>query len=459
MKFNSQHQEAGFYARLFSLALPLVIQNLITTSLGFVDTFMVGMLGQLELSAVTAANSPIFFMQMIVFGFISGLAVLTSQYWGKRDIAAINRCMGIALYIAVTVSTIAAAILFLAPHFIMGLVTNHAVLIELGAPYLQIVGLGYIFNTASSVYIGMQRSAENPAMGMIVFGFSMLLNTALNYVLIFGKLGAPAMGITGAALATSISRIVEFIITWSYAAKNQRIPLNIQLLLRPGRKNVKDFFRYAVPVLVNEGMWGLGISIMTVIMGHMDDSSHMLAAHAVMGNIDKFSTVACFGVAGASSILVGTYIGEGRSREEIYRLGWRLLIVSLTLGFGVSVILTILLPTVFIPFLYPMFHLQDQASHIAVVMCVVYIFMVPAKAFNTTNIVVNFRGGGDAKIASVIDLSPLWLVAIPLTALTGLVIGAPVEIVCVCIQAENIIKTPLSILRLRSRKWINDITK
>lgn len=234
MKFNSQHQEAGFYARLFSLALPLVIQNLITTSLGFVDTFMVGMLGQLELSAVTAANSPIFFMQMIVFGFISGLAVLTSQYWGKRDIAAINRCMGIALYIAVTVSTIAAAILFLAPHFIMGLVTNHAVLIELGAPYLQIVGLGYIFNTASSVYIGMQRSAENPAMGMIVFGFSMLLNTALNYVLIFGKLGAPAMGITGAALATSISRIVEFIITWSYAAKNQRIPLNIQLLLRPG---------------------------------------------------------------------------------------------------------------------------------------------------------------------------------------------------------------------------------
>lgn len=159
MKINSPHREAGFYVHLFPLALPLVIQNLITTSLGFVDTFMVGMIGQLELSAVTAADSPIFFMQ------IQRDIDPYSQYWGKRDIAAINQCMGIALYIAVTVSAIAAAVLFLAPHFIMGLVTNHTVLIQLGAPYLQIVSLGYLFNAASSVYTGMQRSTENPAMG------------------------------------------------------------------------------------------------------------------------------------------------------------------------------------------------------------------------------------------------------------------------------------------------------
>ena len=161
MAKNYLRREPGFYKRLFLLALPLILQNLITTSLGFVDTFMVGLLGQSELSAVTAANSPIFLIQVIVFGFISGLTVLTSQYWGKGDVEAINRCMGVALYIGVAVAAIMALVLFCFPTFVMGLVTNNTLLIEMGAPYLRIVGISYIFNAASAVYVGMQRSTEN----------------------------------------------------------------------------------------------------------------------------------------------------------------------------------------------------------------------------------------------------------------------------------------------------------
>lgn len=133
MAKNYLRREPGFYKRLFLLALPLILQNLITTSLGFVDTFMVGLLGQSELSAVTAANSPIFLIQVIVFGFISGLTVLTSQYWGKGDVEAINRCMGVALYIGVAVAAIMALVLFCFPTFVMGLVTNNTLLIEMGA--------------------------------------------------------------------------------------------------------------------------------------------------------------------------------------------------------------------------------------------------------------------------------------------------------------------------------------
>ncbi len=181
----------GFYKRLFALALPLILQNLITTSLGFVDTFMVGMLGQNELSAVTAANTPHLHAadhhsRPAQRPLRSGQPVLGQGGHGEHQ-PLYGRQPLRGLLIAVTV----AVVLFCFPLQVMALVTNNGLLIELGAPYLRIVGLSYIFNTISSVYIGMQRSTENPAMGMVVFGISMLTNTCLNYILIFGKFGAP----------------------------------------------------------------------------------------------------------------------------------------------------------------------------------------------------------------------------------------------------------------------------
>lgn len=180
-----------FYKRLFLLALPLILQNLITTSLGFVDTFMVGLLGDTQLSAVTAANAPIFLVQVIIFGLMSGLTILVSQFWGKADMHAINRCMGIAMYAGFTIAACAAAVLFFFPEAVLSMVTDNALLITEGTPYLRIVGISYIFNAVSSVYVSMQRSAENPLFGMLVFATSMLLNTFLNYCFIFGNFGAP----------------------------------------------------------------------------------------------------------------------------------------------------------------------------------------------------------------------------------------------------------------------------
>lgn len=450
---------AGFYRRVWLLALPLILQNLITTSLGFVDTFMVGMLGNEPMAAVTAANSPIFLIQVIVFGLMSGLTVLVSQYWGKGDVDAINRCMGVAVYFALAVSSLMALVLFLRPEWVMRLVTPNQVLIELGAPYLRIVGVSYIFDSVASVYISMQRSTENPVLGMKVFAAAMLLNTFLNYCFIFGNFGAPALGVTGAAVATLASRIVEFVITLLYAVGNKRIPLRPAALVRPGKEILRGFIRYSTPVVCNETLWGLGTTVMTMIMGHMAISTEMLAAYAIMGNIDKFSTVACFGLAGATAVIVGKRIGEGAKKDEVYELGVCLLGLSVLVGLVVAVSLAILLPTVFIPHLYPLFKLSRLAETIAVTMCVVYVFMMPMKAFDITNITGLLRAGGDAKMASVIDLAPLWCFAIPLTALVALVLDAPVTVVCLAIQGENIIKMPAGIFRLRSRKWINDVTR
>ena len=197
---TSLRREPGFYPRLWKLSLPIILQNLITFSLGLIDTFMVSQLGNEELSAVTTANVPVFLLISIVFGVQSGLSILVSQYWGKGDPENISRVLGVASLLGTAVTAVLAMVFFRYPVEVMDLLSNRHDLSLLGAPYLRLIGFSYVFNMLSSVYASAQRSVEHPAFGMLVFGFSTLLNTGLNYLLIFGRGGFPAMGWRGPPL-------------------------------------------------------------------------------------------------------------------------------------------------------------------------------------------------------------------------------------------------------------------
>lgn len=456
---SALRREPGFYRRLWALSMPMILQNIITTSLGFADTFMVGLLGNAEMAAVTAANVPIFIIQVVIFGFQSGMAVLVSQYWGRGDTDNINRCMGVALYAVTAFSTALALITFFFPAQVLRLITPNQELVDLAMSYIQIVGFSYIFNGISSIYSGVQRSTEYPAFGMILFAISMCVNTFLNFVLIFGKFGAPALGVTGAAIATLASRVVEFAVALAFALWNKRLPLRWGCILRPGRIILRSFVKYSTPVVCNEAMWSIGTSMLTVIMGHMSNSQDMLAAYALVGNIDKLSTVVCFGIAASAAVIVGKEIGAGKDRQHVYEVSWTLLLVSMLIGGIVMVLLLILLPTLFRPVLFPLFQLTPGAAQVATYLALVYALFMPMRAFDITNITGVLRAGGDAKMASLIDISPLWLVAIPLMAVSALLLNAPTWLVCIAMQAENICKCPLGLLRFRSRRWINDITR
>ena len=457
--FRALHRESGFYRRLWTLAAPMILQNIITTSLGFADIFMVGLLGNAEMAAATAANVPVFIIQVVIFGFQSGIAVLVSQYWGRGDTDSINRCLGVALYAVTGFSTLLALITFLFPAQVLRLITPNEELVDLAVRYIQIVGFSYIFNGISSIYAGIQRSTEYPKFGMLLFGVSMCVNTFLNFVLIFGHFGAPAMGITGAAVATLTSRVVEFVIAAVFALSSRRLPLRWSCILRPGRAIVRSFLTYSTPVVCNEAMWSIGTSMLTVIMGHMANSQDMLAAYALVGNIDKLSTVVCFGLAGSAAVIVGKEIGQGHSRERVYEVSWTLLLVSMLVGGAVMALLLVLLPTFFRPVLFPLFQLAPGAAEAATYLAVVYAVFMPMRAFDITNITGVLRAGGDARVASLIDIGPLWLAAIPLMALAGLVLDAPTWVVCIAMQAENLLKCPIGLIRFHSRKWINDVTQ
>jgi putative MATE family efflux protein len=450
-------QEEGFYSRVWALVLPIVLQNLIMTSLGIVDTFMVGLLGEAPMAGVTMANTPVFIIQLVIFGLQSGSAVLISQYWGKRDSDAVNRVMGIGFYLAGAVSMAFALIMLLIPEKAMSLFTDNPLLIDISSRYIRIAGVSYVFNSITGVYTGAHRSMGYPKLGLSIFSVSMCLNTFMNWVLIFGKLGAPAMGVEGAALATLIARIAEFIIMLVHSRVSKRFIIDMKALFSPGSEMLKKFVRYSTPVLLNETMWGLGTAVYPTIMGHMEGSTSIIAAFTVAGNIDKLTTVGTFSVAATAAILVGNEIGSG-NRDKAYGMGAALSMTAFFTGLVTAGITLILVFTVIDPYVYRLFNLSDTSCGIATMMLVINCLLLASRSFNSTNIVGVLRGGGDVRAAMLIDILPLWLAAIPMAAICGLVIKTGILWVCLAVGLENLLKFGLGISRFRSRKWINDVT-
>ena len=451
-------RDKAFYRYLVSLTAPIALQNLITFSLGLIDTLMVSRLGNNEMAAVTAANVPVFLLISIVFGVQSGVGILISQYWGKKDLTSISRVIGVAAFLGVSLALIVAVVLFAWPVAIMDLLSNKHHLSLLGAPYLRLIGFSYVFNMLSSIYVSAQRSVENAGFGMKLFGMSTVLNTGLNYLLIFGKCGFPMLGVEGAALATLLSRVAEFLVCLICALRSRLIPLDLRALLRPGWEMLRRFVKYASPVLVNELFWGLGNSLLTVILGHTTVSVAFLAANGVMGNLNRLFLVVCFGLGAATAVMIGKAIGEGQSHDELMALAKTLSWVTILVGAVLAIIALVLVPLLFQPVIFPLFELYDLSAHLATTLAVTGFACIPLHAYSISAVTGILRAGGDVLWSTALDLAPQWVLALPLTALLALVLDADPWFVSLAIQAESFLKCPICLWRIRSRKWIHDVT-
>ena len=456
--FKALKRDRAFYGYLLRLTGPIALQNLITFSLGLIDTLMVSQLGNNEMAAVTAANVPVFLLISIVFGVQSGVGILISQYWGKKDLPSISRAIGVAAGLGVALALVIALALFLWPVQIMDLMSNKHHLSLLGAPYLRVIGFSYVFNMLSSIYVSAQRSVENASFGMKLFGASTLINTGLNYLLIFGKLGFPMLGIQGAAIATLCARICEFIICSVYALRDKRIRVQWAAFVRPGWDMLRRFLKYASPVVLNEAGWGLGTSMLTVILGYTENSVEMLAANAVMGNLGRLFLVFCFGLGAATAVIVGKAIGEGKSHQEVLDLSHTLLWVTILVGLALAAVALALVPLLFQPIVFPLFKLYDQTALIATALAVTGFASIPLHAYSITAVTGVLRAGGDVFCSAALDISPQWLVALPLTAVIALVMDASCWWVAAAVQAESLLKCPLCWYRIRKGRWIHDVT-
>lgn len=456
--FAYMKQKPGFYRQVTALAMPIVLQNLITSTLSMADTFMVGMLGEAPMAAVTLANIPLFVVQLFIFGVQSGASVLISQYWGKENMEAINRVLGVALWVVLSVSSVFAAILLVCPVEFLSLFGNQMDVVELAAQYGRLAGLSYVFNAFTMMYVAVYRSMERPKLGMYILAASMLTNTFLNWVLIFGNLGAPALGVQGAAVATLTARLLEVGIVVCHMLFNRFFRLHLHLLIRPGLDMVRRFLRYGGLVVCNETLWGMGTSVFPTIMGHMAGSTEILAAYTVAGNVEKICTVFSFGLAATAAIIIGREIGAGRT-AHVKSVGLTMNTLAVLTGVILCVLLWCFARFAAPQWVFPLFKLSPVASSVATMMITVMAFLMPLRNFNSVNIVGVLRGGGDVKAATLIDTSPLWICAIPYAVLCGVVLKTSVFWVYLAFAVEQVVKFGLGIWRLRSGKWVRDLTR
>lgn len=456
--FAFMKQKPGFYKQVALLAAPIVLQNLITSALGMADTFMVGMLGEVPMAAVTLANIPLFALQMFIFGVQSGSSVLVSQYWGKQEMESINRVLGVALWVVLTVSLLFAGVLLVCPAAFLSLFGNEPEVIALAAQYGSIAGLSYVCTAVTMMYVAAYRSMERPQLGLYILTASMTVNTFLNWVFIFGKLGAPALGVRGAAVATLTARLLELAIVIVHMRGNRFFRVRLRLLLRPGLDMTRRFLKYGGLVVCNETMWGLGTSVFPTIMGHMAGSTEILAAYTIAGNMEKIVMVVSMGLAATAAVIIGREIGAGR-RDRLPDVGKALNTLAVACGAVLGALLLAFVRLAAPVWVYPLFKLSPGAAAVASMMMTMMALYMPLKDFNTVNIVGVLRGGGDVKAATLIDIGPLWLAAIPYAALCGLVLETAVFWVYLAFPLEQIVKFFVGVRRLRSGRWVRDLTR
>lgn len=456
--FSYMKRDRGFYREVFTLASPIILQNFVTSTLSMADTFMVGLLGQLPMAAVALANIPLSVVQFFVFGVQSGSTVLFSQYWGRQDREAINRVLAVGIWFAAALSLTVALILIFIPEAFLSLFGNDPEIIALAAEYGRLAGMSWVLNSVTMVYIAAYRSMERPQLGMYILVASMACNTFLNWVFIFGNLGAPVLGVKGAALATLLARILELVMIGLHIWRSQSFRLRFSLLLRPGTEMIRRFLSYGMPVVWNETLWGAGTAMFPTIMGHMVGSQDILAAYTICGNVEKLCQVMAVGFAATAAILVGREIGAAR-REGVLQVAWILTTLTTLCGLALGALLLLAVWTFFPICVFPVFRLTPAAISSAGMMIAIQALVLPLRSFNNALITGVLRGGGDVRAATLIDLGPLWLASIPAAALMGLVLRLSIFWVCLSIPLEHVIKALLGLRRMKSGAWIHDLTR
>ena len=440
-----------FLGNMLKIALPIMIQNLITSSLNMADTIMVGKLGEVEIAAVGIANQYFFFFSMILFGLCGGCSVFISQYWGKKDFTNIKRMLGLGLVSVLLVSIIFMAVGFINPGKIISLFNKDSTVIDLGGKYLFIVLFSYIFTAVTFIYSYSLRSIGNTVAPLIVNIAALLCNVFFNYVLIFGKFGAPALGVEGAAIATLIARVVEAIILVFLIYKDNGVfAANLTELKDINTIFFRKSFKIILPVLLNDVFWAMASLIYSVVYGRMGTGA--TAAVQICNTVSNMFMVVTFGMASASAIMVGNSIGEGKEDQTI-DYAKKFMVISLFLSIILGVILALTSPLIL-----DLFNVSNEVKSSTLIMLYIVSFIFIVRFLGMVIIVGILRGAGDAKSALIIEGSTMWFIGVPLTIMGAFLFKLPVHLVYALAIIEEVAKFILGLMRLKSRKWINNIT-
>lgn len=448
--------DKAFWKVTLSLALPIAIQNMLTSSYVLIDTIMVGQLGDVALSAVGMAGQLNWLMNMLVFGICSGASVFFAQYWGIGDRTMIRKIYGIALSATIAISILFFLFGFFGTESVIRIFNRDNSVVLAGTQYLKIACFSYFAAAINMLFCTLLRSTEKVKLPMYVSVFTTFMNAILDYALIFGAFGLPKMGIEGAALATVISAwsgpVLLLII--SMVKRNMMIA-PLKELFGFSVDEVKAFFRRATPVILNEGMWGLGTILYNVIYSNMGYEYY--AAVTILRTFENIAFVFFVGLCNASSVMVGKSIGAGKIKRGVTDAR------RFTLIMPIISIISGLLIVAFRTQLVGIFNLNGTITKktfdAALTIIVLYGFHIAIRNIPYIQIVGVFRSGGDTKKGVKYDLICLWMIALPVTFISAYYLKLPFPVVYALMYiCEDYIKSILCLKYFKSMKWIKPVT-
>ena len=453
MAKRSLMNDKDFYKTFFIMTLTMALQNIIVFGVNLADSVMMGAYSETALSGVGICNNIQFFLNMAASGISSGMTVIASQYWGKRDTKAIHRVSAVAVWIGIVFSLLIFAFAAIAPEWLIRLFTDKEAVIEQAVIYLDTIKHTYLIFALTTILLAVLRSVETVRIGFYVSLSSFAINIFLNYILIYGKLGMPEMGIKGAAVATLVSRAIEFLVVVIYILfVDKKLGCKIRDLLKADSGMFKDYIKTGLPLMMSSVSWGIAMSIQGAIIGRLIESA--IAANSIATTIFQVATVICYASSNVACVLIGKTIGEGKSLDIIKQRSKALQLIFLGIGVCSSALLLIF-KNLIIDFYNATPLTVELTNQFIYILCVTII----GTAYEAPCLCGIVSGGGETGFVLKNDIIFMWLIVLPASALSAFVFKFPVAVTFACLKSDQVLKCAVAFVKVNRFNWIKSVTK
>ncbi len=447
-------KEKTFYKSFMILALSLALQNLLTYGVNMMDTLMLGRYSQNAMGGVSLCNQIQFLLQMLVVGAGEGAVVMGSQYWGRKKLEPIPHIIGVALRFGGALAVLLFILVFGWPNQILSLLSNDPAVIAEGAKYFSIIRYTYVIFTITNILVASLRSIGVVRIGYMISGSTLVINVCLNYLLIYGNLGFPEMGVRGAACATLIARCVELIIViWFLKYRENVLNLNLRKLLHIDMSYVHDYMKVSLPVLINQALWGVAQMVQTGILGHL--GGDVTAANAISVQVYQVLSVVCYGAASAAGIVVGRTIGED-NEKKLHPLVTTLQVLFISIGLCSGLAIFLLRGPILAAFGGT---LTENAYRLSRQFMLVLAITTVGTSYQMACDNGIIRGGGDTAFSAKMNLVSMWCIIVPFSAMAAFWWKCPPVAVFFLLKWDQLYKAIPVGIRLHSWKWVKKVTR
>lgn len=448
LKFSESQKR--FLGLLLTLAIPIALQNLLTCSMSVIDILMVGQLNETAIAAVGIANQFVFMFIVIQYGIHSGVSIFTAQYWGKKEMSRIKQLSGMGILVGLAVAAVFSYVALILPDNLICLFSKDEAVVRLGADYIRIVGVSFAFSAVIFSFMCNLRSMGFVKLPMVCSMVAVTLNIVLNYILIFGKLGFPALGVTGAAIATCTSKIVEgLFMAGIIYGKRYPLAATFKEMFSFDRPFLGRVLTTCWPVFLNELFWVTGISLYKLVYARIGTES--IAAVNIVTTIEEFMFIPFFGIFHGGAIMIGNSIGAGQ-KKNAQAYGQFILITQFIIAVAAGLLMIFSRE-----FVLSFYNISPATYENAYYLMLVSGLIFWAKTTNFTTIVSVLRSGGDTQFGFLLDLTGVWCIGVPMAFFTAFYLGLPVYWVMALVAVEELFKLGVGIPRFFSQKWIRNL--